>query len=136
MTQHHLKGRWFNLTASTLKQYSPWKSFNCEGRTMELHCHLHFFLHKLKNANESARLKLCESDMCWRCERSGGTLLHMLYECEMTHNLWEKIILLINKVFRTDLSQSPALCTFGIIADGVELSSQQTQCCRLALTMG
>jgi len=82
-----------------------------------------------------ARLKLCESEMCWRCERSRGTLLHM-YECEMTHNLWEKIILLINKVLRTDLSQSPALCMLSIITEGVELSYQQTQWCRLALTTG
>lgn len=60
----------------------------------------------------------------------------MLYECEMTQNLWERIILFINKVLRTDLSQSPALCILGIITEGVELLSQQTQWCRVALITG
>lgn len=83
-----------------------------------------------------ARLKLCESELCWRCERSRGTLLHMLYECEKTQNLWEQIILLINKVFGVELSQGPALCILGIITEDVELSPQQTLWCRLALTTG
>ncbi len=54
----------------------------------------------------------------------------------MTQNLWENVILFINKVLRTDLSQSPALCILGVIAKGLELSSQQTLWCRLALAMG
>lgn len=83
-----------------------------------------------------ARLKLCDSELCWRCERSRGTLLHMLYECEKTQNLWENIILFINKVFGIDLSRSPALCILGIVTEGVELSLQQTLWCRLALTTG
>ena len=68
-----------------------------------------------------ARLKLCDSELCWRCERSRGTLLHM-YECEKTQNLWENIIIFINKVFGIDLSRSPALCILGIVTEGAELS--------------
>lgn len=83
-----------------------------------------------------ARLKLRESDICWRCDRSRGTLIHMLYECQMTWNLWENIITFLNKILRTELLQSPALCILGIITEGVDLSAQQTIWCRLALTTG
>ena len=65
--------------------------------------------------SKMARLKLCDSELCWRCERSKGTFVHMLYECEMAQNLWKKIILFINKVLDTDVSQSPALCILGLI---------------------
>ena len=57
-------------------------------------------------------------------------------ECEKTQNLWENIILFINKVFGIDLSQSPALCILGIVTEGAELSLQQTLWCRLALRLG
>ena len=83
-----------------------------------------------------ARLKLLDSDICWRCERHRGTLMHMLYECQMTTNLWEHIITFINKVLRADLIQNPALCILGIIPAGVDLSVQQTLWCRLALITG
>lgn len=83
-----------------------------------------------------ARLKLCESETCWRCERSRGTLLHMLYECELTQNFWGKITSCISKALRTEIIPSPALCILGLIPEGVELSSQQILWCRLALTTG
>lgn len=68
--------------------------------------------------------------MCCRCERSR----EHFYTCCMNvkSHLWGKN----NNVFRIDLSQSPALCILGIIAEGVELSFQQTLWCRLALTTG
>uniref|UniRef100_A0A671VMM1 Reverse transcriptase zinc-binding domain-containing protein n=1 Tax=Sparus aurata TaxID=8175 RepID=A0A671VMM1_SPAAU len=81
-----------------------------------------------------ARLKIRDSDICWRCDRSRGTLIHMLYECQMTWNLWENVIIFLNNVFRTELIQSPALCILGILTEGVDLSAQQTLWCRLALS--
>uniref|UniRef100_A0A8C9X0Z3 Uncharacterized protein n=1 Tax=Sander lucioperca TaxID=283035 RepID=A0A8C9X0Z3_SANLU len=67
-----------------------------------------------------ARLKLVDSDICWRCERSRGTLMHMLYDCQMTTNLWKDIITFVNKVLRADLIQNPAPCILGIIPAGLD----------------
>lgn len=83
-----------------------------------------------------ARLKLRESDICWRCDEDRGTLLHMLYECKMTQNLWENMITFLGDVLGAELLQSPALCILGIITEGVGLSAQQTLWCRLALITG
>ena len=62
--------------------------------------------------------------------------LHMLYECQMTWNLWENVIMFLNNVFRSEFIQSPALCILGILTEGVDLSAQQTLWCRLALSTG
>uniref|UniRef100_A0A3Q1FEA2 Reverse transcriptase zinc-binding domain-containing protein n=1 Tax=Acanthochromis polyacanthus TaxID=80966 RepID=A0A3Q1FEA2_9TELE len=83
-----------------------------------------------------ARLKLCDTELCWRCEKYEGTLLHMLYECEMTQNLWRKIILFVNKVLEIDVYQSPALCILGLMTDEMGMSYQQTIWCEMALTIG
>ena len=32
--------------------------------------------------NTLAKLKLKDSDTCWRCEKKVGTLVHMIYSCE------------------------------------------------------
>ncbi len=59
----------------------------------------------------------------------------MLYECQMTWNVWENIIIFLSKVLGTEL-RSPALCILGIITEGVGLSAQQTLLRRLSLTTG
>uniref|UniRef100_A0A3P8RUG3 Reverse transcriptase zinc-binding domain-containing protein n=1 Tax=Amphiprion percula TaxID=161767 RepID=A0A3P8RUG3_AMPPE len=61
-----------------------------------------------------AKLKLRDSDLCWRCHRSKGTLSHMLYDCHLTQNLWKTIIGFVNKVLGTKFVQNPALCPLGI----------------------
>uniref|UniRef100_A0A3Q1GRY8 Reverse transcriptase zinc-binding domain-containing protein n=1 Tax=Acanthochromis polyacanthus TaxID=80966 RepID=A0A3Q1GRY8_9TELE len=65
-----------------------------------------------------AKLKLRDSDLYWRCHRSQGTLLHMLYDCHLTQNLWKNIIGFINKMLGTKLGQNPALCVLGIDVRG------------------
>lgn len=75
--------------------------------------------------SKMARLKLRDSDVCWRYDRSKGTLVHMLYECSMTWTLWEKITTFINKVLGTELRQDPGLCMLGIMTEGVILTSRQ-----------
>uniref|UniRef100_A0AAQ5YLC5 Reverse transcriptase zinc-binding domain-containing protein n=1 Tax=Amphiprion ocellaris TaxID=80972 RepID=A0AAQ5YLC5_AMPOC len=83
-----------------------------------------------------AKLKLRDSDLCWRCHRSKGTLLHMLYDCYLTQNLWKTIIGFVNKVLGTKFVQNPALCTLGIGVREEGLTVQQTLWCRLALSTG
>uniref|UniRef100_A0A8D3AX75 Uncharacterized protein n=1 Tax=Scophthalmus maximus TaxID=52904 RepID=A0A8D3AX75_SCOMX len=78
-----------------------------------------------KEISKMARLKLRDSDVCWRYDRSKGTLVHMLYECSMTWTLWEKITTFINKVLGTELRQDPGLCMLGIMTEGVILTSRQ-----------
>ncbi len=73
---------------------------------------------------------------CWRCKRSRGTLIHMLYKCHMSENLWENIIIFLNKVLSTELLQSPAFYILCIIPGEVGLSAQQILWCRLALLTG
>uniref|UniRef100_A0A3P8S9J2 Reverse transcriptase zinc-binding domain-containing protein n=1 Tax=Amphiprion percula TaxID=161767 RepID=A0A3P8S9J2_AMPPE len=55
----------------------------------------------LSGLKKMAKLKLRDSDLCWRCHRSKGTLLHMLYDCHLTQNLWKTIIGFVNKVLGT-----------------------------------
>lgn len=95
-------------------------------------------MHRLYwNLCKMARLKLCESELCWRGERSTGTLLHILLHKKLKrHTIYGKKILLSNRVFRLELCRGPALCILGIISEDVDLSPQQTLWCRLALTTG
>lgn len=118
-----------------------WKEVACSwyktSREVQTRLITYKVIHRsYKTPSKMAKLKLRESNMCWRCGNNIGTLIHMLYECQRTHDLWENIILLLNKILRTNLVQSPALCILGIITEGVDLSTQQTMWCRLALAIG
>ena len=83
-----------------------------------------------------ARLKLRVSDLCWRCDSDKGTFKHMLYGCQMTRDLWNNIILFLNRVLGTKMIQNPALCILGIIPEGIGLTGHQVVWCRLALITG
>uniref|UniRef100_A0A673AVF9 Reverse transcriptase zinc-binding domain-containing protein n=1 Tax=Sphaeramia orbicularis TaxID=375764 RepID=A0A673AVF9_9TELE len=64
-----------------------------------------------------AKLKLRDSDKCWRCQKEVGTLVHMLYSCEKNVQLWERVVTLLNDLFRMQLSKTPALCILGLLPD-------------------
>ena len=53
----------------------------------------------------TARLGLRNSDLCWRCDASRGTIVHMLYSCTRIDLLWSKIISFINIVMSSTLVQ-------------------------------
>lgn len=53
--------------------------------------------------SKMARLGLRNSDLCWRCDATCGTLLHMLYLCPMIDLLWSKIISFIDTAMSSAL---------------------------------
>lgn len=66
-----------------------WKEITGSWYNTSREIHTHLIIYKIIyrvywTPSKMARLKLCESEMCWRCERSRGTFLHMLYEFKMT----------------------------------------------------
>uniref|UniRef100_A0A8C9WZ36 Reverse transcriptase zinc-binding domain-containing protein n=1 Tax=Sander lucioperca TaxID=283035 RepID=A0A8C9WZ36_SANLU len=56
-----------------------------------------------------ARLKLKDSDTCWKCEEEVGTLVHILYFCKKNEHLWEGVVTLLTKIFNLPLIKSLAL---------------------------
>ena len=86
--------------------------------------------------SKMARLGLRGSDLCWRCDTTCGTLLHMLYSCPMIDILWSKIITFINTVMASSLAQGPMLCILGMVPKESGLNAHQTSWCRIALITG
>ena len=84
--------------------------------------------------SKMARLGLREDRNCWRCNKEIGTLLHMLYECEMVHGFWSTVIRHVNDIMETNFTMNPALCVLGIL--NVPLSSQKNAWVTLALITG
>ena len=84
--------------------------------------------------SKMARLGLREDRNCWRCNKEIGTLLHMLYECEMVHDFWSTVIRHVNDIMETNFTMNPALCVLGIL--NVPLSSQKNAWVTLALITG
>lgn len=83
-----------------------------------------------------ARLKLRNSDICWRCNRKVGTLVHMLYDCDKTNDMWNEIISFLNKMFGILLIKNPTLCLLGLLPDNVQMSKRLKSWCRLAMITG
>lgn len=83
-----------------------------------------------------ARLGLRNSDLCWRCDASRGTFVHMLYSCPRIELLWSKIIYFINTVMSSTLVQHPLLCLLGVLPKGSGLTVDQIVWCRTALNTG
>ena len=82
---------------------------------------------------KKARLGLGNSDLCWRCDASRGTFVHMLYSCPRIDLLWSKIISLINTVMSSTLVQQLLLCLFGVLLKGSGLTVHQIVWCKTAL---
>lgn len=60
----------------------------------------------------------------------------MLYECDKTKDMWNTVILFVNKVLGTHLVKSPALCLLGLIPENIQMSKHHKSWCRLAMTTG
>ncbi len=86
--------------------------------------------------SKMARLGLRNSDLCWRCDASRGTFIHMMYSCPMIDLVWSEIISFINTVMCSALAQHPLLCLLGVIPEGSGLSVHQIVWCRTALITG
>ena len=122
-------GRWRELVAS-------WHTCSREAQSQ-------LILYKFINRSywtpcKLAKLKLRNSDTCWKCEKE-GTLVHLLYFCEKNKNLWEEIISLLNKLFQFRLNLQ--LCVFWVCyRDNIVLNKQKlgvrlatTTACRIIL---
>lgn len=57
-----------------------------------------------------SRLTLCDTDLCWRCNRSEGALLDMFNNCYWNQNVWKNVIGCINKILNTKFVINLALC--------------------------
>ena len=73
LAQEIPENNWKKIVAS-------WHCYSCEAQS-QLICY------KILNRSywtpsKLARLKLRNSDLCWRCNGGVGTLVHMLYECD------------------------------------------------------
>lgn len=83
-----------------------------------------------------ARLKLRSSDVCWRCEKETGTLLHMLYECEKVRKMWDEIVVFLSEILNEKLNNSPAACLLGLLPKEIKLSKYQGMWYRMAMISG
>ena len=81
-----------------------------------------------------ARLGLRNSDLCWRCDASWSTFVHMLYSCPRIDLLWSKISSFIKTVMSSTLVQQLLLCLLGVLPKGSGPTVHQIVWCRTALT--
>lgn len=54
------------------------------------------------------------SDMCWRCNKDKGTLLHIWWQCEQIVPFWNKVVEFIYKITETKLTLDTACCLLHI----------------------
>ena len=59
------------------------------------------------------RMGLLQDSLCWKCKTETGTFLHVLWECELVHPFWEKIIEYLGKCLDIEIPVSPRLCLLG-----------------------
>lgn len=64
-----------------------------------------------------ARLKLWNSDICWRCNPKVGILVHMLFEYDKTNDIWNAIILFLKTILGMRLIKAPLSCLLGLLPD-------------------
>lgn len=69
-----------------------------------------------------ARLKLRSSDICWRCNRKVGILVHMLYEYDKTNDIWNAIILFLKMILGMRLIKAPSSCLLGLLPDTIDVN--------------
>lgn len=112
-------GKWKKLTGSWCKT----------SREMQTRLIIYKVIHWLYwTPCKMKRLKLCETELCWRCDENRGTLLYM-YKCEKILNVWENVILCHSSTKYLKFILEPrTMC--------LEVSYQQTLWCRLALITG
>lgn len=83
-----------------------------------------------------AKLKLRENDICWRCDKETGTLVHLLYYCEKTVCMWDTIVAFLNKMLDMSLVKTPALCLLGLLPLDIRMSRRMKLWIQLAVTTG
>ncbi len=116
-------------------QQQQWKEMTSSWHTSVREVQTQFTNYKILNRSywtpsRMARLKLRDDDMCWCCHKEVGTMLHMLYNCDMVKDLWGKIESFINELFNISQIKSPALCMLGIIPEELRIHGLNRQWCR------
>ena len=51
--------------------------------------------------------------------------MHMYSERDKTIDMWNAIIMFLNKMLGTHLIKNPALCLLGLLPDNVQMSNRQ-----------
>ena len=119
--------KWMKLVAS-------WHGCSWEAQSQLIQYKL--FYGNYWTLGKMAKLKLRDSNLCWRCEKEVGTLVHMLYYCEKNANLWEGVVALLNDLLGLQLTKTPALCILGLVPDNNTLTGRQKIWIRLATITG
>lgn len=89
------------------------------------------------------KMGISKDDLCWKCQRARGTLLHALWECPLISPIWNSVIKYMEGWLKSKLPISPRLCLLGdrgLVPDVHKaafrvLNTGFVTCARLILTL-
>ncbi|XP_040184732.1 uncharacterized protein LOC120917483 [Rana temporaria] len=59
-------------------------------------------------------------DVCTRCKRVHGDLIHLLWRCPKLHKYWSEVMSTVNSVFGVSMPVDPRVCLLGVLEEHVE----------------
>lgn len=121
-------------TESWEKMVASWH--RCSRETQSQLVHYKVLNRSYWTPCKMAKLRLRDSDVCWRCGKESGTLVHLLYYCEKTIYMWDNIIDFLNGMLELSLSKTPSLCILGLLPENVKMSNRMKLWVQFALMTG
>ena len=78
------------------------------------------------------RMGLGEDDICPRCARDRGDLIHLMWRCPKLHLYWSGVLDTLTTVFSATISRDPKVCVLGVL-DDIQLEDNPRQAIGRAL---
>lgn len=59
------------------------------------------------------KMGISRNDLCWKCQKTQGTLIHALWECSLVFPIWNNVLSYMQTWLSYNLPKSPRLCLLG-----------------------
>lgn len=69
------------------------------------------------------RAGIMDNNMCWKCQKDIGTLLHCIWECPVIQPFWKTIVGNLSNWLGRDIPLCPRLCLLGDRAQALNITN-------------
>uniref|UniRef100_A0A3P8RWJ4 Reverse transcriptase domain-containing protein n=1 Tax=Amphiprion percula TaxID=161767 RepID=A0A3P8RWJ4_AMPPE len=59
------------------------------------------------------KMGISRNDLCWKCQKAQGTLMHALWECPLVFPIWNNVLSYMQSWLSCNVPKSPRLCLLG-----------------------
>lgn len=80
------------------------------------------------------RVRLGQSNLCWRCNLEFGNLVHMFFSCPAIQAFWMRVIERISEILGEKIKPTPTLCILNKLHTTIKIRSQKLNWLKVAIT--